>query len=100
MSDAQRVSASEADQLDSATTSAQPQAIGRTSATERDAITSEKFAFWLPDTVIVNPFDIVAVEQVNQPGEPPKLMDISFYLFTLYQKKWYIPFRNVAGYLL
>ena len=71
MSDAQRVSASEADQLDSATTSEQPQAIGRTSATERDAITSEKFAFWLPDTVIVNPFDIVAVEQVNQPDEPP-----------------------------
>jgi hypothetical protein len=29
-----------------------------------------------------------------------KLMDISFYLFTLFQKKWYIPFRNVAGYLL
>src|SRR5947207_1079840 len=72
MSDkAQRVSASEADQLDSVTTSEQPQAIGRTSATERDAITSEKFAFWLPDNVIVNPFDIVAVEQVNQPGEPP-----------------------------
>jgi hypothetical protein len=47
------------------------QAIGRTSATERDAITSDKLAFWLPDDVIVNPFDIVAVEQVNQPGEPP-----------------------------
>lgn len=44
--------------------------IGRTSATERDAITSDRFAFWLPDEVIVNPFDIVAVEQVNQPGEP------------------------------
>jgi len=44
--------------------------IGRTSATEREAITSDKFAFWLPDDVIVNPFDIVAVEQVNQPGEP------------------------------
>ena len=29
--------------------------IGRTSATERDAITSDKFAFWLPDEVIVNP---------------------------------------------
>jgi hypothetical protein len=71
MSDAQQVSASEADQLDSATTGAQPQAIGRTSATEQDAITSKKFAFWLPDNVIVNPFDIVAVEQVNQPGEPP-----------------------------
>lgn len=46
-----------------------PQPIGRTSATERDAITSEKLTFWLPDGVIVNPFDIVAVEQVNQPGE-------------------------------
>ncbi len=45
--------------------------IGRTSATEREAITSDKFAFWLPDEVIVNPFDIVAVEQVNQAGEPP-----------------------------
>jgi hypothetical protein len=49
--------------------SEEPKPIGRTSATERDAITSEKFAFWLPDDVIVNPFDIVAVEQVNQPGE-------------------------------
>lgn len=44
------------------------QAIGRTSATDREAITSEKFAFWLADGVIVNPFDIVAVDQVNQPG--------------------------------
>lgn len=47
------------------------QPIGRTSATEREAITSDKFAFWLPDEVIVNPFDIVAVDQVNQPGEAP-----------------------------
>ena len=45
--------------------------VGRTSATEREAITSDKFAFWLADGVIVNPFDIVAVEQVNQPGESP-----------------------------
>lgn len=44
--------------------------IGRTSATERDAITSDKFPFWLPSEVIVNPFDIVVVEQVNQPDEP------------------------------
>ena len=44
--------------------------VGRTSATEREAITSDKFTFWLADGVIVNPFDIVAVEQVNQPGEP------------------------------
>lgn len=49
----------------------EPTPIGRTSATEREAITSDKLAFWLPDGVIVNPFDIIAVEQVNQPGEPP-----------------------------
>jgi len=50
----------------------QPQmSIGKTSATERDAITSEKFSFWLPDEVIVNPFDIVAVEQVNQADQEP-----------------------------
>ncbi len=48
-----------------------PQAVGRTSATERDPNTSDKFSFWLPPRVIVNPFDIVAVEQVNQPGQPP-----------------------------
>jgi len=48
----------------------QERPIGRTSATEREAITSDKFAFWLTGDVIVNPFDIVAVDQVNQPGEP------------------------------
>jgi len=46
------------------------QIVGKTSATEREAITSDKFTFWLPDDVIVNPFDIVEVEQVNQPDEP------------------------------
>ena len=54
-----------------ATASASPQIVGRTSATERDANTSDKFAFWLPEGVIVNPFDIVAVEQVNHPGREP-----------------------------
>lgn len=43
--------------------------VGRTSATERQAITSDQFSFWLTDDVIVNPFDIIAVEQVNQPGQ-------------------------------
>ena len=43
--------------------------IGRTSATEREAITSDQFTFWLSDDIIVNPFDIMAVEQVNQPGQ-------------------------------
>jgi hypothetical protein len=46
-------------------------AIGRTSATDRDPSSSDKFRFWLPDRVIVNPFDIVEVDQVNQPGEEP-----------------------------
>lgn len=50
------------------TTSSNP--LGRTSATEREPITSEKFSFWLTDEVIVNPFDIVAVAQVNQPDKP------------------------------
>lgn len=44
--------------------------IGKTSATERDPTTSDKFSFWLPDRVIVNPFDIVAVDQVSQPDQP------------------------------
>lgn len=52
------------------TDQSQNDAVGRTSATERDAITSDKFSFWLPDEVIVNPFDIVMVQQVNQPDEP------------------------------
>jgi hypothetical protein len=50
-------------------TSVSSQPIGRTSATEREAITSDHFTFWLSDAVIVNPFDIMAVEQVNRPGE-------------------------------
>ncbi len=45
--------------------------IGRSSATEREPITSEKFSFWLPEGVIVNPFDIVAVPQVNRPEQGP-----------------------------
>ncbi|TDA67697.1 MAG: ATP-binding protein [Clostridia bacterium] len=40
-------------------------ALGRTSATEREANTSDKFSFWLAPGVIVNPFDIVQVEQVG-----------------------------------
>jgi len=39
--------------------------IGRTSATDRVPSTSDKFAFWLGGDVIVNPFDIVEVPQVN-----------------------------------
>ncbi len=46
-----------------------PLPIGRTSATEREAITSDQFAFWLSNDVIVNPFDIMTVEQMSQPGQ-------------------------------
>lgn len=44
------------------------QEIGKTSATDRDSNTSEKFFFWLAPKVIVNPFDIVEVEQVSHEG--------------------------------
>lgn len=50
---------------------AAPTVVGRTSATERDPSTSDKFGFWLPDRVIVNPFDIVEVDQVGQPDQGP-----------------------------
>ena len=39
--------------------------IGRTSATERDANTADKFNFWITSDVIVNPFDIVESEHFN-----------------------------------
>ncbi|MCM8828594.1 MAG: ATP-binding protein, partial [Candidatus Omnitrophica bacterium] len=42
---------------------------GKTSATERDPNTSDKFTFWLAPKVIVNPFDIVEVEQVSHEGK-------------------------------
>src|SRR3972149_2625259 len=42
-----------------------PQVIGRASATEREASSSEKFYFWLAPGQVVNPFDIVAVDQME-----------------------------------
>lgn len=47
-------------------------AVGRTSATERDPSTSDKFNFWLSPDVIVNPFDIVEVEQVAPENKTSK----------------------------
>jgi len=38
--------------------------IGRTSATEHQPTTSDDFSFWLGPDVLVNPFDIVEVDQV------------------------------------
>jgi hypothetical protein len=46
--------------------------VGRTSATERDPSTSDKFNFWLAPDVIVNPFDIVQVEQVAPDNKASK----------------------------
>jgi len=43
----------------------QTKPIGKTSATDRDPNTSDKFNFWLGSGVIVNPFDIVEVPQVG-----------------------------------
>jgi len=43
--------------------------VGKTSATDRDPNTSDKFMFWLAPNVIVNPFDIVEVEQVSHEGK-------------------------------
>lgn len=45
------------------------QEIGKTSATDRDPNSSDRFTFWLAPEVIVNPFDIVEVEQVSHEGE-------------------------------
>lgn len=59
----------ESSMADTPTSEDAPQPIGKTSATEREASTSDKFTFWLPDGIIVNPFDIVSVDQVNQPDE-------------------------------
>lgn len=43
-----------------------PRVIGKTSATERDANSSDKFNFWLAPGQIVNPFDIVEVEHLGK----------------------------------
>jgi DNA helicase HerA-like ATPase len=47
----------------------QMKAIGKTSATDRDPNTSDRFSFWLAPGVIVNPFDIVRVDQVSHEGK-------------------------------
>jgi hypothetical protein len=58
--------------------------VGRTSATERDATTSDKFTFWLTHKVIVNPFDIVEVEQV---GYPEKGLSKTYGLVTILEHR-------------
>lgn len=39
--------------------------IGRTSATDHEPNTSDKFNFWITADVIVNPFDIVQADHLN-----------------------------------
>ena len=50
--------------------------VGRTSATERDPSTSDKFNFWLSTDVIINPFDIVEVSQVAPENKTSKTYGI------------------------
>ena len=50
---------------DKAEPTSQP-VIGKTSATERDANSSDKFNFWLAPAQIANPFDIVQVEHMGE----------------------------------
>jgi DNA helicase HerA-like ATPase len=59
--------------------------IGKTSATERDANSSDKFNFWLAPSQIVNPFDIVQVEHMGEAivdGKPTGKPSSSYGLVT------------------
>jgi DNA helicase HerA-like ATPase len=49
-----------------------PKVIGKTSATDKSSNTSDDFSFWLGGDVIVNPFDIVEVDQVNRDNKTSK----------------------------
>lgn len=68
-----------------------PLIIGKTSATERDANSSDKFNFWLAPTQIVNPFDIVEVEHLGQAqdkdGKPNGTPSRSYGLVTTIEHK-------------
>ncbi|MFZ2640662.1 MAG: ATP-binding protein [Verrucomicrobiia bacterium] len=68
-----------------------PPVIGKTSATERDANSSDKFNFWLAQNQIVNPFDIVEVEQVGEArdaeGKPTGKPSRSYGLVTTIEHK-------------
>jgi len=65
--------------------------IGKTSATERDANSSDKFNFWLAPDQIVNPFDIVEVEHLGQgrdsEGKPTAAPSRSYGLVTTIEHK-------------
>lgn len=67
--------------------------VGKTSATDRDPNTSDKFTFWLAPGVIVNPFDIVEVEQVSHEGKSK-----TFGLVTMLEHKTDSP-THLANYI-
>jgi len=69
-----------------------PEIIGRTSATERQANTSDEFHFWLAKDRICNPFDIVEVGQVSYGG--PDSTSKTYGLITNIQH-----FTDAAGHL-
>lgn len=67
-----------------------PPVIGKTSATERDANSSDKFNFWLTPVQIVNPFDIVQVEHMGEAlvdGKPTGKPSRSYGLVTTIEHK-------------
>lgn len=69
----------------------EPSTIGKTSATERDANSSDKFNFWLAPDQIVNPFDIVEVEHIGEArdseGKPTGKPSRSYGLVTTIEHK-------------
>jgi hypothetical protein len=68
----------------------EPIVIGKTSATERDANSSDKFNFWLAPKLIVNPFDIVQVEHMGEAlvdGKPTGKPSRSYALVTTIEHK-------------
>lgn len=68
-----------------------PPVIGKTSATERDANSSDRFNFWLAPEQIVNPFDIVEVEHMGEArdseGKPSGKPSRSYGLVTTIEHK-------------
>jgi hypothetical protein len=83
---------------------AQPAApvIGKTSATERDANSSDKFNFWLAPGQIVNPFDIVEVEHLgkafDKDGKPTDRPSKSYGLVTTIEHRTDSP-NHLANYV-
>ncbi|MDW8309170.1 MAG: ATP-binding protein [Verrucomicrobiales bacterium] len=76
--------------------------IGKTSATERDANSSDKFNFWLAPGQIVNPFDIVEVEHLGQAldadGRPTNRPSRSYGLVTTIEHRTDSP-NHLANYV-